>query len=138
MLRRFLLLCRIDTERSIGIPRRGYFIKNETSMRLCYKRNCRLKYIVLPTPLEVAKFLKKNGVVQWYSCKDDYDVKMFRRDFDTTIGRNHQPVQKPKLVEVTWSEIELTPNQVQTFAARYELQHNKEIKRFVRQLFQAA
>ena len=132
-----MLLCR-DTQLTIFTPQTNYFVKNETSIRLCYLQNDQYKYINLATPLEVAQFLKKNGEIDWFSSRDDYKVRMYKRDFQLSTGTDMQPIQKQYLKLISWAEISLTADQVQTYAARYEVGINKFVKDFIKQHFNAA
>ena len=137
MINNFKLRCRMDIEQTIEVPLSGFFVKNESSARICYKIDDTLKYLYYPTPIDVAQLLKKRGLIHIYSIKDDA-IKMFEKVLITITGDKGQPVQQERLVELKWSEIELNPRQVQTIAAEYELEKNGVVKDFIKKVFKAA
>jgi hypothetical protein len=138
MLRRFLLMCRIDLEQMISTPHTSFFVKNHSSIRLCYIYEGRLKYINLATPLEVAKFLKRNGEIQWYMpSREGNEIIMYRKEIVAEL-EGDSFVWRKKNVVVSWDDIYLSQAKVQAYAAAYEVGINPVIKMFVRQNFQAA
>lgn len=137
MLTMFKIKCRHFIENDIEVPAKSFFIKNETSVRLCYSYRAHIKYIHLSTPLEVAKFLKRHGLIKIYSVKGE-EVKMFFEKFETLSGLKKEPVQKISLASLEWKDVALTPGQVQTFAAVHEMENNKDLIRFIKEMFKAA
>lgn len=108
-------------EEAITIPRTGYFVKNETSIRLCYSIEKAIKYINLPSPEAVAKFLKKHGVINSYAIKND-QVIMYTKSTTCISGKGGVIVWQERLVPYRWEDIDLNPLQVQTFAAVHEFE----------------
>jgi hypothetical protein len=137
MINNFKLRCRMDIEQTIEVPLTGFFIKNESSARICYKIDDTLKYLYYPTPIDVAQLLKKRGMIHIYSIKGDA-IKMFESVLITITGDKGQPIQQQRLVELKWNDIELNPAQVQTIAAEYELEKNGVVKDFIKKVFKAA
>jgi hypothetical protein len=136
MLLTFLLKCRIAIEATISTPLKGFFVRNESSMRLAYLKDGSLKYINLATPLDAAKFLKKHRIIDWYCAKskDDYRVKMYR--FNCVL--NDDLKWKRWRVPVEWNELELTAAQVHTIAAKHELDNNSAVKEYIKKYFRSA
>lgn len=128
---------RLDIESTIDTPPTSFFVKNQSSARICYRIGKELKYINLATPLELAQLLSKNGIIQFYAIKGDV-VKMFEKVLITIVGDKGQPIQQERLVQVKWKDVELSPAQVQTIAAGYELERNNIVTTFISQVFKAA
>lgn len=128
---------RLDIESTIDIPPTSYFVKNQSSARICYKIGEELKYINIATPLELAQLLRKNSIIHFYSLKGDV-VKMFEKVLITIVGDKGQPIQQERLVQVKWKDVELNPAQVQSIAAAHELERNNIVKAFITQVFKAA
>jgi hypothetical protein len=131
MITSFRIKCRIDIEATIELPPSGFFVKNETSLRLCYRLGLQMKYINLATRHEVAEFLQKMGIIHFYSCLKG-QVTMYELILIQIDGVQHE-----RLVHYRWSDIELTPGQVITAAAEWELKHNKTVQSFINQVFKA-
>lgn len=106
-------------EEAITIPQTGYFVRNENSIRLCYSIEKQIKYINLPTPEAVAKFLKKHGVINSYAIRNN-QVVMYTKTSTCISGRCGVIVWQERLVPYRWEDINLNPLQVQTFAAVHE------------------
>lgn len=113
--------CISQIEAGLTIPDKNYFIKNENSIRLCYFKGRQIKYINLPSPEDVADFLKKHGVIRFYSIKDE-TVTMYTTILHTIVGDKGQPVQYEKPVPFRWDDIEMTPSQVLHYAAEKEFE----------------
>ena len=111
----------IEIESTINIPPKGFFVKNESSIRLCYNSSNQIKYIYLPTVLDAAKFLNKYGFIDSYAHVNE-ELKMYRKTLITIIGDNDQPVQLEKMIPYTWNDISLNEAQVQTVAAIIEFE----------------
>lgn len=137
MVTLFKIKCRHFIENDIELPPKSFFVKNETSIRLCYNYQTQIKYIHLATRMEVARFWKKHGLIKIYAVKGD-EVKMFIKKFVTICGPRGEPVQKESLVSLEWDDIELTPGQVQTLAAVHEMENNKDLMKFIKEIFKAA
>lgn len=137
MVTSFKVQCRRYIERFLDVPATGFFVRNETSIRLCYLKEGQFEYINLATVLEAAIFFRKHGIIDFYSCKGD-EVKMFEKKLITVVGDKGQPVQHERLVQVRWQDIELNASQVQTLAAAHEMEINKVVKKFIKDVFKAA
>ncbi len=119
MFTNFKLRCIVEIEGGITTPLSGFFIRNAESIRLAYETGGHLKYINLATPLEVAKFLKKHGIIHTYSVRENL-VSMYEKVLFTVTGKKGEPVQYERMVPVKWEDINLNAGQVQTLAAHYE------------------
>lgn len=117
----FKLKCLTDIEAAISLPAKGFFVRNATSMRLCYNVSSKIKYIHLTTPEMAAKFLRKHGIIDSYAMVDG-QVKMYSKSLITIAGHKGQPVQMERLVPVAWNDIHLNAPQVQTFCAVHEFE----------------
>jgi hypothetical protein len=117
----FRLKCLMDIEAAIQIPDKGFFVRNENSIRLSYSVDKQIKYINLPTHEAAADFLTKRGIIHGYAIIKD-EVKMYCKTLITIEGPKGQPVQMERLLPVKWEEIHLNAAQVQSFAALHELE----------------
>ncbi len=119
MFSRFHIKCLIEIEAAIQTPDRGFFIKNDDSIRLAYIIDDKLKYIYLTTPEEVAASLKAHNMIDGYIITPA-GVKMYTKVLFTVTGPKGEPVQYQRMVEVKWEDIKLNSTQVQSFAAAHE------------------
>src|SRR4051812_32203074 len=101
MINQFRLQCRLDIEATIDVPLKGFFVRNESSARLCYKIGNDFKYINIPTRLDMAFLLKKLGVIHFYCCHGEV-VKMFEKVLITITGPKGEPIQQRRLLELKW------------------------------------
>lgn len=113
--------CISQIEAGLTIPDKNYFVKNETSIRLCYFKGKEIKYINLPSHEDVANFLKKHGVIRFYSIKDE-NVTMYTTILHTIVGDKGQPVQQERMVQLRWIDIDISPSQVLHYAAEKEFE----------------
>lgn len=107
-------------EQAMTLPK-NFFVKNETSIRLCYFIGREIKYIYLPTVEDVACFLKKHGVITFYSYQDD-KVKMYNKSLLTLTGAKGEPIQYERMVEFRWSDIDFSAANVLHYAACHEME----------------
>ena len=110
-------------EASILLPAKGFFVKNETSIRMCYSVDKKMKYIYLPTPIDVAKFFLRHGKIHSYTiAADKVTVTMYGQTLLTITGDRGEPVQYERLVSTTWDDLDLGSGEVQWFCAYHEFE----------------
>lgn len=120
-----------NIKEAISLPKKNAFVKNASSIRICYyvrtpKGQPAIRYINLPTVEDVAIFLKKHGVIKFYTFKDN-SVKMFRIDIfqsdAVTEGKNKGAfIQLTRPVEYRWCDIEIFPDDLLHYAACHEFE----------------
>src|SRR4051812_25341126 len=93
----FKINCLQQIEERLTLPKSNYFVRNESSIRLCYYKRQRIKYINLPTHEEVAVFLKRHGVIRFYSLNEG-KVTMYQAILHTITGERGQPIQYERMV----------------------------------------
>lgn len=115
----FKLRCIHEIEATLSTPEAGYSIINPGSVRFCYIKQNRLKYINLPTKTDAVIFFKMVGVIDSYSIENN-DVQMFKEVLFTVTGDKGQPIQYSRSIPLRWDDLSFSPCQVITFAAQYE------------------
>jgi len=123
--------CLRKIEEGITIPNKNYFVKNDTSIRLCYFMGKTIKYINLPTPEDVAGFLKKHGVIKFYAVKEDA-LNMYTTTLITIAGDKGQPVQQERPVVLKWCDIDISAAHVLHYAACEEFEISGGVMGFVK------
>jgi hypothetical protein len=114
-----------EFEAIIDLPDTSYFVKNESSIRFCYIMHGRYEYINLATPLEIAQFLKKHGMIKSYAVIGQR-VEMYKASLITTVGPKGQPVLHESITKVDVAALSFTRSEVVHFAAVNEW--NKTMK----------
>lgn len=117
----YRLKCITDIESKISIPQKGFFVRNATSMRLCYSVGKQIHYIHLTTPEQAAKFLRTHGIIDSYAIAGN-EIKMYGKALITIVGDKGQPVQYERMIPIEWNDINLNAAQVHTFAAFHEFE----------------
>lgn len=115
----FKLRCIHELEASIHTTGRS-FTKNRNSVRISYRVGREIKYISLPTPEDVAIFLKEHGIIDTYIITTGSEVRMYQKCFVTVADRKGRPVQTVRMIPYTWDDVFLSEPQLQTMIARYE------------------
>lgn len=110
-----------EIERTITLPVKNHFVKNETSIRLCYCIGFTIKYINLSTLEEAAIFFKKHGIISFYARAGN-KIKMYRKSFNIIQYGNGAFVMREKPVPVSWNEINLLRSEVLWFCAYHEFE----------------
>lgn len=106
-------------EEEITTPKTGFFVKNHSSIRLCYAIEKALKYINLPSPEAAAKFLKKHGVIHSWAIVNN-ELKMFTKGQTVIAGKKGELIWQERLVPFKWEDIQFNASQVQNFCAVHE------------------
>lgn len=117
----FKLKCLSDIEGAITLPAKNFFVRNQTSMRICYSIDKKIKYIHLPSPEHVAQFLRKLGFIDSYVITGA-EVHMYSKILITIPGQKGQPVQQERLVPIKWEDINLNKSQVSHYCAIHEFE----------------
>jgi len=111
----------------ITLPEDGYFRKMDTALRMAYyvQGDEKPRYIKLPTPDEVAAFLKKHGVIAIIKYQGS-QVKMFRIDLFEVVTDSKKGAftQHTRPVEYRWCDIHITRDDVVYYAAYQEYENS--------------
>lgn len=103
-------LCALHTiEAQITIPTHGYFVRNEENIRLSYRVGRKLKHVVLPTRLEVAKVLFELEYIDYY---DHSTGEMYTVRHIPYSGHRGRVEWKEMRVHQPWESLELNAAQV--------------------------
>ncbi len=113
-------------EAGITLLERNFFVKNETSIRICYSVEKKIKYLYLPSVEEVAKFFAKHGLIKSYAIIDGV-VKMYTTTLITISGNRGEPVQWEKPVHMRWEDIVMNASQVQWLCAYHEFELQNKV-----------
>lgn len=121
MLTHFKIKCLIEIEGTIEIPPRGWFVINQNTIRLCCTKGSIIEYIHLVTPLQIAIFLLKHGIICHYAVVGER-VIMYQNIIGYSVRKSDWNVSlKNKLVPVSIQGLNLTREAVRTIFAKEAL-----------------
>ena len=113
--------CLRDLREKIELPAKGFFKRNEDNIRLSYRIGTKLKYIYLTSPIDVAEFLIKHGMIYTYSIVGEV-VHMYTKTVTAVSGSRGCLVWQQRMVTYKWEEIELCEDDVLHMAAVQEFE----------------
>ena len=122
MLTHFKIKCLIEIEGTIEIPTKGWFVINQNTIRLCCTKGSIIEYIHLVTPLQIAIFLLKHGIICHYAVMGEL-VTMYQNTIGYSVRKSDWNVSlQSKLLPVTIEDLHLTREAVRTIFAREALE----------------